>query len=86
MVKFIYKDISDSEHRITVTVGHDSNIAALFSALDIKKYTLEKQSIGKKKSKNRVCVSINRTAQKWGTVRFEKSADEKSTGNGRMSC
>ena len=43
LVKFIYKDIFDSEHRITVTVGHDSNIAALFSTLDIKKYTLEKQ-------------------------------------------
>ena len=43
MVKFIYKDIFDSEHRITVTVEHDSNIAALFSTLDIKKYTLEKQ-------------------------------------------
>ena len=43
LIKFMYKDIFNSEHKITVIVGHDSNIAALFSALNIKKYTLEKQ-------------------------------------------
>ena len=47
---------------------------------------MERQGIEKKEGKNRVYISNNRTAQKGGTVRFEKSADEKSTGNGRMSC
>lgn len=101
LIKFMYKDIFNSEHKITVIVGHDSNIAALFSALNIKKYTLEKQyemfpvggfsnmerqGIEKKEGKNRVYISINRTAEKSGTVKFKKFSDENSIGNGRMSC
>ena len=43
LIKYIYNDISSSNHKVTVLVGHDSNLVAMFAALGFKDYKLEEQ-------------------------------------------
>ena len=43
LIKYIYNDINSSNHKVTVLVGHDSNVTAMLSALGFKDYKLEEQ-------------------------------------------
>lgn len=43
LIKYIYNDIDSSNHKVTVLVGHDSNIVAMLKALNFKDYKLKDQ-------------------------------------------
>ena len=43
LINVINNEVTDPNHKVTILVGHDSNIVPLLSALEVKEYTLEKQ-------------------------------------------
>ena len=43
LLQYIFKDITETGHKVTVLVGHDSNVVSVLSALGFKEYKLENQ-------------------------------------------
>ena len=43
LLEYIFKDITETGHKVTVLVGHDSNVVSVLSALNFKEYELENQ-------------------------------------------
>lgn len=43
LINFIKDDLINSNHKVTILVGHDSNVVSLLSALEFKEYKLDDQ-------------------------------------------